>query len=225
MLLSTGIQGLDKLLGGGIPRKYVVGVIGGYGTGKTTLSLHFIHEGVKNGERCVFISFEEDEESILETAESFGMNLRKENVKIIRLEAEMVKESFEKIENEIRRIFESFGVERVVIDNVSVLETLYSDRERYRALSTFKKIVKDVGATAIITSECDKTNPLHSKYGILEYVSDGLIVLRMTRSAEFEEVILIVEVLKMRRMNHSRRPRPYAISERGMEVFEEAEIV
>ncbi len=224
MLLSTGIPGLDKMLGGGIPKGYVVGVIGGYGTGKTTLSLHFISEGVRRGEKCIFISFEEDEESIIETAKGFGMSLEND-VRILRLEAEVVKDSFEKIENEIKAVFTNFGVERVVIDNISVLETLYSERGRYKALSTFKRIIKESGATAIITSESDKDNPLHSKYGILEYVSDGLIVLRMTRGGEFEEVILIVEVLKMRRMNHSRRPRPYTISEGGMEVFEEAEIV
>ncbi len=224
-ILSTGIPGLDKLLGGGIPERFVVGVIGSYGTGKTTLGLHFIHEGVRRGEKGIVISFDEDEESIFETAESFGMKLPEDKVQVVRLEAEDVKRSFEKVEEEVSEIFASFGAKRVLIDTISVLETLYDDAGRYKALSMFRKVIKSSGATAIITSESDRNNPIHSKFGILEYVADGLIVLKMVRKSELEEAILTIEVLKMRRMPHLRVPRPYVITESGMEVFEEAEIV
>ncbi|WP_456478255.1 KaiC domain-containing protein [Geoglobus ahangari] len=226
-LLSTGIRGLDVMLGGGIPRGHMVAVVGQYGTGKTTLGLHFIYEGLKNGERGVIISFDEDEESVIQTAESFGMHFSdfQDQIVVMRLEAEDVKRSLERVESEVKMLVDDIKPSRMLIDSISVLETLYDDAGRYRMLARVRSLVKSSGVTAILTSECDRTNPFSSKYGIIEYVSDGLISLRIIRESELEEAILAIEVVKMRQMNHSRRPRPYSITSSGIEVFEEAEIM
>lgn len=226
-LVSTGISGLDVMLSGGIPRGHVVAVVGQYGTGKTTLGLHFIYDGLKNGERCMIVSFDEDEESIILSAESFGMRISEfgENVVVMRLEAEEVKRRLEKVEDELRVIIESFRPSRMLIDSISVLETLYDDAGRYRMLSKIREIVKSNDVTTIITSDSDKYNPTSSKFGVIEYVSDGLISLRIVRESELDEPILAIEVAKMRRVNHSRKPRPYSITPNGIEVFEEAEIM
>ena len=226
-LISTGIRGLDVMLGGGIPAGHVVAIIGQYGTGKTTIGLHFIYEGLVNGERCMIISFDEDEGSILASAESFGMDFSgfRENLLVVRLEAEDVKKSLERVESELKVAIDELQPSRIMIDSVSVLETLYDDAGRYRMLAKLRELIKSSGATALITSECDRNNPFSSKYGILEYVSDGLISLRVVRESELEEAILAVEVVKMRRVKHSRKPRPYSITSRGVEVFEEAEIM
>ncbi len=227
VLVSTGIRGLDVMLGGGIPKGHVVAVIGQYGTGKTTIGLHFTYEGLRNGENCMVISFDEDEESIVASAESFGMKFSEhsDRLLIVRLEAEDVKKSLERVESELKMAIERIEPSRIVIDSVSVLETLYDDAGRYRMLSKLRDLIKSSRATAILTSECDRSNPFSSKYGIVEYVSDGLISLRVVRESELEEAILAIEVVKMRRMHHSRRPRPYSITSRGIEVFEEAEIM
>ncbi len=74
-MLKTGVDGLDAILGGGIPEGHIVAVVGMYGTGKTMLGLHFIYEGLKNGETCMIISFDEDEESLIANAKSVGMDL------------------------------------------------------------------------------------------------------------------------------------------------------
>ncbi len=226
MMLSTGIEGLDNLLGGGIPERHVVAVVGAYGTGKTILGLHFIYAGLKNGEKCIMISFDEDEESIIETAKSVGMDLNEfsDSVKITRLEAIEVKESLERIESDLPEIIMDFRARRVVIDSISVLETLFDDAGWYRMLSNLRRILKSSGVTAIITSEADKYNPTASKYGILEYVCDGLICLKIIRKSELDEPVLGIEVVKMRRVKHSRKPKPYVITENGIVVFEEAEI-
>ncbi len=84
--------------------------------------------------------------------------------------------------------------------------------------------IKDARITAIITSEADKYQPTASKYGILEYVSDGLISLKVIRKSELDEPTLGLEVVKMRRVKHSRKPKPYMITENGIVVYEEAEI-
>uniref|UniRef100_A0A7C3M9D6 KaiC domain-containing protein n=1 Tax=Archaeoglobus fulgidus TaxID=2234 RepID=A0A7C3M9D6_ARCFL len=225
-MLKTGVEGLDAILGGGIPEGHIVAVVGMYGTGKTMLGLHFIYEGLKNGEPCMIISFDEDEESIIADAKSIGMDLESfgKNLQVVRLEASEVKKNLEKLESDLPEIIKSLGVRRMLIDSISVLETLFDDAGRYSMLATFRKMLKENGITAIITSEADKYQPNTSKYGILEYICDGMISLKVVRKSEFDEPTLGLEVVKMRRLKHSRKPRPYIITGSGIVVYEEAEI-
>src|SRR6056297_1065377 len=76
-LLNTGIVGLDEILCGGlIPGRFYI-VRGGPGTGKTTLGLHFLLEGVKNEEKLLLVSMTEDLEKIKENAREYDFNLDK----------------------------------------------------------------------------------------------------------------------------------------------------
>lgn len=225
MRVPTGIEGFDSLIGGGIPEGHVVAIFGTYGTGKTTFGLHFVYEGVKRGENCIYISLDEDEESILETARDFGMGLEefKDQLEIIRLDPIMVKESLEKVKNDMLQVILGMKAKRLVVDTISVLEALFDEKERWLPLSYLREIIKKSGVTAILTSEADGTQS-RSKYGILEYISDGAIVLKFLRKSDIEEPILALEVIKMRRVKHSRKPTPYLITERGIRVLEGAEL-
>jgi len=225
--LSTGIPGLDEMLGGGIPEGHLVVVIGAYGTGKTALALHFVYEGLRRGEKCVYISFDEDEESIIEDAESFGMDIRRyvgEKLEIMRVDATDVKRSLEKIESDLSVLIKGMNATRFVADTISVLESLFDEKERWRALATFRQIVKGAGVTALFTTESDRNNPLMSKYGIIEYVADGVIALRRISTGDFKEPIYAVEIVKMRRTRHSRTAKPYSITSRGIVVHEKVDL-
>jgi KaiC domain protein len=224
-MLSSGIEGLDPIIGGGIPEGHIITIFGTYGTGKTTFALHFVYDGLKRGENCIYISLDEDEESIRETASSFGMNFEAFNDKleIIRLHPVAVKESMEKVGNELLQAIAGFAAKRLVVDTISVLEGLFDEKERWVLLSHFRDIIKNSRVTAILTSESDK-NQLSSKYGILEYISDGAIALKFLRRSEVEEPVLALEVIKMRRVKHSRKPTPYVITGGGIKVLEGAEL-
>jgi circadian clock protein KaiC len=77
-VVSTGIEGLDEILNGGFPRRRVILVTGGPGTGKTVFATQYLYHGAVNlGEKGVFISLEEPIERIKENMANFGFNLEK----------------------------------------------------------------------------------------------------------------------------------------------------
>ena len=73
--ISTGIPSFDGLIEGGIPEGFIAIVTGPPGTGKTTFSLQFLMEGVRNNERCIFFSFEETAEQLIKQTIRFGWNI------------------------------------------------------------------------------------------------------------------------------------------------------
>src|SRR5690242_21309014 len=73
--LSTGIRGLDEVLGGGLPQGQMYLVEGESGAGKTTLGLHFLLEGQRRGERTLWITLSETERQLRQTAQSHGWSL------------------------------------------------------------------------------------------------------------------------------------------------------
>jgi len=74
---GTGVEGLDVMLGGGVPAGSVVLIRGGPGAGKTTLALQFLFEGAKRGERGLYLSLEESAEEIVANASGYGWPFEK----------------------------------------------------------------------------------------------------------------------------------------------------
>src|SRR5207244_12929654 len=60
------------MLGRGVPTGHIITVLGSFGTGKTTFALQFLMQGLINGEKAIFISLEEDADSVIANAASFG---------------------------------------------------------------------------------------------------------------------------------------------------------
>ncbi len=227
--MQTGISGLDDMLGGGIPRGSVVAVLGSFGTGKTTAGMQFILKGLGEGEKCIFISLEEDETSLTRNASSFGWDLAahasKGALALVRLEPTDAKTSVERIRSELPGFIREFGASRVVIDSVSLLSMLYdTPAEKRGGLFTLCRLIRESGASALLTSEISENNPGASRDGMVEYTADGVILLRSVDSSDESEQQLTIRVVKMRGAAHSRRIRPYSITGSGIVVHSGAEL-
>ena len=72
---STGIPGLDDILGGGLPKDRLYLVKGTPGVGKTTMALQFLIEGARRGERVLYLTLSESEDEIRQVASSHGWSL------------------------------------------------------------------------------------------------------------------------------------------------------
>lgn len=227
--LKTGITGLDEMLMGGIPKEHIVAVLGSPGTGKSTFALQFIYAGLQKDENCIYLSLEESEDTIVKTASIFGWDLKpyitNKKLVLIRLSAMNIKITASRVENDLPRLFESFGVKRLVIDPITLYEMLYeSESERREHLFNFAEKIREHGITVVMTSETNSNNAYNSKYGLIEYIADGVIILRLVRQTDLRAVTTVIEISKMRRIDHSRDIKPYVISKNGIIVHSESEV-
>src|SRR3972149_5475933 len=179
----TGIDGLDELLGGGVPRGHVITVMGSFGTGKTTFALQFLMQGLINGEKGIFISLEEDVDSVVANAASFGWDLRtylrEKKLHIVKLEPADAKTTVTRIKSELPEFIRKSGATRVAIDSVSLLNMMFSyERERRTRLFALCQQLRSTGATCVFTAEVKDDNPRSSRDGPVEYGSDGGIALK-----------------------------------------------
>ncbi|OGS48045.1 MAG: KaiC domain-containing protein [Euryarchaeota archaeon RBG_16_68_13] len=227
-LVLTGIDGLDELLGGGVPRGHVITVMGSFGTGKTTFALQFVIQGLINGEKGIFISLEEDVDSVVATAASFGWDLRpylkEKKLHIVKLEPADAKTTVTRIKSELPDFIKKTGASRVAIDSISLLNMMFPDEsERRTRLFALCQQLRSTGATCAFTAEVKDGNPRSSRDGLVEYVSDGVIGLRFNER-ENGEVQLVLQVIKMRRLRHPRSIKPYSITDQGLEVHGDMEV-
>ncbi len=220
--VKTGIEGLDEMLNGGIPKGHAFTVMGAFGTGKTTFSLQYIWEGLQQGESGIFITLEEDKDAMIETGLSYGWDFRSyiedEQLAVEKLTPADAEATIQKIKSDLPRFIENFDAERIAMDSVSLLNMLSeTPREKRDQLFALSKMIKDTGATALLTAEVKDDNPESSRDGLIEYTADGVILLRYNET-ETGEVQLSIQVKKMRRINHSREIKPFVITDHGIDV-------
>ena len=220
--VPSGISGLDEMLNGGIPLGHIVAVMGDPGTGKTTMALQYIYDGLDRGESCIYISIEEDRESLISTAASYGWELQEyiENNKLefLKLDLSDIKTLARRIRIELPELIESSGASRLVIDSISLFNIMFDNSIESRIrLVDLNKTVKKSGVTALYTSETSMKHPFYSKDGIIEYSADGILFLQQSEVAS--DIRLVIRIIKMRRTLHDRLYRPYDITENGIIVY------
>ncbi|GCF13082.1 hypothetical protein Harman_10170 [Haloarcula mannanilytica] len=226
--VDIGIEGLDQMIQGGIPKRHLIVTIGSAGTGKTTFGLQFLHHGLQNGENAVFLTLEQSHEAILDTAGDRGWGFEEYEeqgqLAIVDLDPVEMANSLDNIRGELPALIEKFDADRLVLDSVSLLEMMYDDQSRRRTeVFDFTRSLKEAGVTTMLVSEASETNPFASRHGIIEYLTDAVFILQYVR-AETRETRLAVEIQKIRNANHSRETKPYEITNDGISVYQQANI-
>ena len=226
--IDVGIEGLDRMIQGGIPRRHLIVSIGSAGTGKTTFGLQFLNHGLETGENCVFITLEQSHAAIMDTANDrdwqFDKYERNDQLAVIDLDPVEMANSLDNIRGELPGLIEDFDADRLVLDSVSLLEMMYDDPAKRRTeVFDFTRSLKAAGVTTMLTSEASEDNPYASRYGVIEYLTDAVFVLQYVRS-ETRETRLAVEIQKIRNANHSRETKPYEITMDGISVYQQANI-
>jgi len=226
--VKVGIVGLDDMLGGGLIPGSITSIIGTFGTGKTTFSLEFVWEGLKRGEKIIYISLEEREERIVSYMRLKGWDVEpylNKALFVIKLDPTDFNLANNRIKNELPRLIEEIGATRVVIDPISLFEDLFTtDSERRREMYRFVEGLRDKNCTIMLTSETDRDNAFSSRHGLIEYLSDTVILLRYVRPSDLTDVHLALEVVKMRMSSHSREIKPYELMQDQVLVYSEANV-
>jgi KaiC/GvpD/RAD55 family RecA-like ATPase len=221
--VSTGIAGLDEMIGGGFPAGHVVLVTGLPGTGKTCFGLQFLMAGAAAGEKGVFLSLEEDVAPLLESARQFqwpvDSQIRSGLLKVLRIDPKETRQSLHRIQGELGKELLGLAARRIVVDSVSLLNMLSDDESGRRStLFALAAACREAGATTVLTAEADPLHPEVSRDGLSEYVADGVLLLGYRTGADGHRVGLSLRVLKMRRTAHVRSVQPYTIGPNGISV-------
>jgi circadian clock protein KaiC len=192
--VPTGIAGLDQVIEGGFPRGRSILVTGEPGTGKTIFGLQFLLEGLRRGEKGIYVAADEDPIDILEQAASLGWNLEKytETQELVILNAGTYLSSLpgsskerhidvHKAIGDLAGFVNRLGAQRLVLDPagpfVLLRDTTTRIQDQTRLL--IKLLRSSMKTTNILTSYAVPRTGERVMHGIEEYLVAGTIVLEM----------------------------------------------
>ncbi|MDQ2911291.1 MAG: AAA family ATPase [Actinomycetota bacterium] len=218
---AFGISEIDKMIGGGLPAASATLVAGPSGAGKTVLGLHFVAEGIRRGERCLYLSFQQRAARLIERGGTFDWPFQEavESGLLQIRHLEPVEISLDAIGAELRgAALGEERVQRVVVDSLAELEPAARGTSRFPDyLSALTGLLASVGATTLLTSETTAFfGPSFELPHGLAFVADNVILLRY---AEVEsEVRRVLAIVKMRDGDHIKNIVEVEISTSGLTV-------
>jgi len=228
--MPTGIEGLDKMLKGGLIEGRNILLSGPCGSGKSTLAMQFLYNGaVRYHEPSLYITLEETKKKFYEDMAKLGMDLHKAEksgrfvfiggpIANIQRYMDKVDARVENMIEEIREVVKEKEIKRVVIDSINIL-TMLSDSpdERRKALAMLANELSALGCTSLMLSETEEGSMDLSRYGIEEFVVDGVIVLYLVRQRN--KFVPGIVVRKMRGTDHDKEIRYYEMTDKGVVVY------
>ncbi|MDJ0697251.1 circadian clock protein KaiC [Mastigocoleus sp. MO_188.B34] len=227
--IRTMIEGFDDVSHGGLPKGRTTLVSGTSGTGKTLFSLQFIYNGIVYfDEPGVFVTFEESPSDIIKNAHIFGWDLQGliNEGKFFILDASPDPEGQDIVGNfdlsalieRLQYAIKKYKAKRVSIDSVTAVFQQYEAvgvvrREIFRLVARLKLLK----VTTIITTERREEYGPVASFGIEEFVSDNVVIVRNVLEGERRRRTL--EILKLRGTTHMKGEYPFTITNDGINIF------
>jgi circadian clock protein KaiC len=227
--VPTGINGFDELIEGGLERDSTVLLVGSAGTGKTIFSMQFLYKGATEfDEPGVFISFEEEKESIFKHALDFGWDFEKleseGKFKLVFYKPHQVTKILEEGGGQIRDALNQIGAKRVVIDSITSYALLFSDEyKRREEVLAFFNLLGKWGITSIVIAE-DNPEKVEKQEGSIGFISDAVISMYYNHDQERGLRIHSLEVLKMRGTKHTNKLCAINFEDDGINVYPDVEV-
>ena len=222
----TGVGGLDHLLRGGLPAHRIHLVEGHPGSGKTTLGLQFLMEGVCRGESCMYITLSETAEELRANAASHGWDLSGIHIQELQPAENLLSEEeytlFHPSEIELgdlsRNVFdavEQFKPARAVLDSVSDMRLLARDSLRYRRqILSLKQFFVGRGCTLMLLNETGS----NESDAHIQSLAQGVIKLEQS-VLDFGIARRRLEIVKLRGVAYVGGYHDFRIETGGIRVF------
>lgn len=223
----TGINGLDEITDGGLPKGRPTLIAGGAGSGKTLMSMQFLAQGaIRYDEPGVFVAFEESAQELSKNFASLGIDLedltarKKILIDYIYIDSSEIEETGEyDLEGLFIRLgsaIDSIGAKRVVLDTIEVLFAGFKNYAILRSeLRRLFRWLKSKGVTAIVTGE--RGDDTLTRFGLEEYVADCVILL--DNRMENQIATRRLRIVKYRGSKHGTNEYPFLIEEDGISVL------
>ena len=236
--VKTGVDGLDNLIEGGLPKDTVTLVSGPPGSGKTILCLQFLSKGLESGDKCLFLTLDNKAGGLIAQARELGFDFQSAVVngklKFVFLDINK-KFVYDVMTKEIL----SGEYNRVVLDSVTPLSDMPVYVEKTELTDTVDSITSgdlssasvdtprrmhlyyimnllDIAhCTSMITSELPFGSFNLSRDGISEFLVDGIIMLNFDSTMDKRKL----SVMKMRNTRHTLKPRDIKIGEGGIKFI------
>ncbi|MBF0433657.1 MAG: ATPase [Fibrobacteria bacterium] len=219
-----GVETLDSMLGGGLVAGSANIVEGAPGTGKTTLGMQFIVNGIeKYHEPGLIVTFEEFPSQYYHDALNFGWDLKKYEekgmLKIIFTNPDVVLDEIDEMGGKIESLIDELGIKRCLIDSLTHFEYEVDDENELREMEfDFISSLKRESLTSILLRENNNLLGQTSSLSQAPFIADSYIILRYV---EIESAVSkAMLILKMRGSQHAKDIRRFQITEGGFEISE-----
>ena len=235
--IKTGIPGLDEIILGGLPKNTITLVSGPPGSGKTILCCQFLHQGIEEGERCLFFTLDRKVEKLINQARELGFDfqpaMEKGQIKFLFLNINK-KLVYETMTNEIL----TGEYDRIILDSITQLSEMplyVKNIERQNNISIVTpeeypsesnipvrrlhlryilNALETSKSTSVVTSELPVGSSLFSRDGMSEFLVDGVIILSFDPTMDRRKL----SVMKMRSTKHTLKPHDIEIGKDGIKI-------